>query len=277
MKVSYQGLKGAYSHLASENLFHRADTIPCRSFDEASQMVLNNEVDYAVIPIENAVGGRVAEVHDLLPRLNLWIIQEYFLHIDHCLLVLPGTDINQLKKVYSHEQALLQCRKKIRALNLNLDEVRYVDTAGAAKTISNINDKTSCAIASKQAAQEYNLEIIIEGMSDIKDNFTRFLVLQKEKTMPPRKENISYITSFAFTTRNIPAALYKCLGGFATNGVNFLRLESYMGFHGKETGFYAEILGHRKDPLIHGAFKELEYFTNNINLLGVYQASEHRN
>ena len=274
MKVSYQGLRGAYSHLACYSLFPDAEAVSCLRFEDALERVSEGACDYAVIPIENAVGGRVADVHRLLPETNLWICGEYFQPIAHCVLGLKGVRLDELKYVYSHEQALMQCRKFLRCHGL--EGLRYVDTAGAALEVTRLGDRRYGALASEQAAREYDLEILRSGdVGDIENNVTRFLVMQRERTYP-EEDGGDYVTSFIFEMKSIPAALYKCLGGFATNGVNFLRLESYVNLSGEKSEFYAEIEEHSESEASKRAFEELSHFTHDYKILGVYRRSASR-
>ena len=277
IKVSYQGLPGAYSHLACKSLFPESFAKACHSFEEALEHVHAESIDYAVIPVENAIGGRVADVHNLLPKLpslNLWICAEHFQAIDHCLLGPKDAKIENITRVFSHEQALLQCREFLLSLT-DVEHIRAVDTAGAAMEIAKLENKQFAAIASRQAAEEYGLSILQEDIANRSDNRTRFLIIQKGKKEPVFAPSKHFITSFTFVTRSIPAALYKCLGGFATNSVNFLKLESYVKTSGNAS-FYAEIEAHPQAESSKQAFDELGYFTQKLDILGVYERSAMR-
>lgn len=268
-KVAYQGVLGAYSHLACHNKFPEYEAIACKSFDETMYLVEEDEADIAMIPMENSTAGRVEEIYRLIPKMKLHIIGEYYHPINHCLLVLPGTKIEDLRSVSSHPQALAQCKSHIE--KHNLEARAKFDTAGSAQELINMQDKTHSAIASSLAAEIYDLEILKEAFQDLKNNTTRFLILSKEYIVPEFCENEKYITSIIFEVRNIPAALYKVLGGFATNNVNIIKLESYSG-SGTLTlsQFHIDIDGHPDEINVKLALEELAYFANNLKMLGIY-------
>jgi len=268
-RVAYQGVRGAYSHLACYNKYPKYEAIACKSFDETMLLVENTKADVAMIPMENSTAGRVEEIYRLIPKMKLYIIDEYYQPVNHCLLALPGTKIEDLKSVSSHPQALAQCKTHIE--KYNLEARAKFDTAGSAEELIEMQDKTHSAIASSLAAEIYDLEILEEGFQDIKNNTTRFLVLSKEYIVPRFEEHQNYITSILFEVRNIPAALYKVLGGFATNGVNIIKIESYSG-SGTLTlsQFHIDIDGHPDEANVKLALEELAYFANSVKMLGTY-------
>jgi len=268
-KVAYQGVKGAYSHLACYNRFPEYEAIACKSFDETMYLVEKDKADVAMIPMENSTVGRVEEIYRLIPKMKLYIIAEYYQPVNHCLLVLPGSKIEDIKSVSSHPQALAQCKTHIE--KYNLEARAKFDTAGSAEELIDMQDKTHSAIASSLAAEIYDLEILEEEFQDIKNNTTRFLILSKEHVVPEFDEKQKYITSIIFEVRNIPAALYKVLGGFATNSVNLIKIESYSG-SGTLTlsQFHIDIDGHPDEANVKLALEELAYFANTVKMLGTY-------
>ena len=274
IKVAYQGEKGAYSHLACLEIFPNAEIKACSTFDEAFALAKNNQDYKIVIPIENSSTGRVADIHYLIPKYKLQIHAEYFQKVTHNLLCIKGTNIKDIKTVRSHSQALGQCQKII--LKKKLKSIIAADTAGSAKFISEKNDKSESAIASELAAEIYNLEILQKGIEDDSGNVTRFLVMGKESKHPEFK-NKKYITSCIFTLKSIPAALYKALGGFATNGVNLCKLESFAVKNTfNQVQFYIEIERHIEDLPLQKALEELGFHTQKLDILGVYEAHQYR-
>ena len=274
LKVAYQGEAGANSHIACLEAFPDHQPLACGTFEDAFQMVKDGEATLAMIPIDNSVAGRVADIHHLMPRSNLYIVGEHFLRVHHQLMVIPGSDARGLASVHSHVHALGQCRKVIRELKIK--PVVAADTAGAARELSQSRDPTRAVIASRLAAEIYGLEIIRGDIEDEDHNTTRFVVL----SAAPRDaeaEEAPVITSFVFRVRNVPAALYKAMGGFATNGVNMTKLESYQ-LEGQfsATQFYADIEGHPSERNVRLALEELEFFTSYLRVLGVYRASPYR-
>lgn len=269
MKISFQGSKGAYSDQACRELYPQAETLPCTAFEDAFDAVVNGEADLAVIPIDNTLAGRVADVHHLLPTSGLHIIGEHFLPIRHCLLGVKGATLEGLSHVHSHIHALPQCRQFIR--RHQLQSVVHADTAGAAADIAAKDDKTQGAIASALAAEAYGLDILAQGIQDDDSNKTRFIVLS------PRAQecvaDAAVITAFVFQVRNIPAALYKTLGGFATNGVNMLKLESYVDAGFNAAQFYCEVDGHPAGDALKQAMEELSFFARDIKILGTFPKS----
>jgi len=273
-KIAYQGEPGANSHIACVEAFPGHEPLPCGTFEDAFQAVTDGEAALAMIPIENSVAGRVADIHHLLPGSSLHIVGEYFLPVHHQLMVVPGASLSGVRSVHSHVQALGQCRKVIRKLGLK--PVVAADTAGAARELSETGDTSRAAIASRLAAEIYGLDLIREDIEDESHNTTRFVVLASA----PREvapDGAPVITSFVFRVRNVPAALYKAMGGFATNGVNMTELESYQ-IEGQfsATQFYADIEGHPAERNVRLAMEELEFFTSYLRVLGTYKASPHR-
>ena len=273
-KIAYQGEPGANSHLACRDAYPKMEPLACPTFEDALAAVKGGEARLAMIPIENSVAGRVADIHHLLPDSGLFIVAEHFERIRHHLLTLPGVKLSELKTVHSHTMALGQCRKAIRALKLK--PVTEADTAGAARHLRDTQDRTRAVIASALAAEVYGLKIAKSGIEDAKHNTTRFVVLASKPEHAKAKDG-PVITTFVFRVRNVPAALYKALGGFATNGVNMTKLESYQlegSFNA--TMFYADIEGHPDERLVKLAMEELAFFTSEARLLGTYKASPFR-
>jgi len=272
--IAFQGLPGAYSDLACRTTFPDMKTLPCPAFEDVFAAVHDGQASLAMIPVENSVAGRVADIHHLLPGSGLHIIGEHFQRVNHQLLALKGTRIEDLKTVHSHVHALSQCRKIIREKGLKA--VVHADTAGAAKELSEERNPTMGAIASTLAAEIYDLEILRDNIEDEEHNTTRFLIMATDPIDPDPDDGL-IVTSFVFRVRNVPAALYKALGGFATNGVNMTKLESYM-VRGQfvATQFYADIEGHPDDTSVRLALEELGFFSREVTILGVYPASPFR-
>ena len=273
-KIAYQGEPGANSHIACLEARPDFEPLPCHTFEDAFQAVKDGKADLAMIAIENTTAGRVADVHHLLPDSGLSIVGEHFLRIEFHLLLVPGAKLSDIKTVHSHVHALGQCRKVIKANKLK--PIVAADTAGAARELSESKDKTSAAIATKLAAEIYGLEIAIKNIEDETHNTTRFVILSKKhQTIKPG--NGPNMTSLVFRVRNVPAALYKAMGGFATNGVNMTKLESYQ-IEGQfsATQFYADVEGHPDDRPLKLALEELAFFTSFTKLLGTYPASPFR-
>ncbi len=271
VKIVYQGEPGANSHIACRDKFPDMEAVGCATFEDALNAVHGGDAACAMIPVENSVAGRVADVHHLLPDSGLQIIGEHFERISHQLLALPGAREADLRTVHSHIQALGQCRKVIQSLGL--EPVTQADTAGAARMISRAGDISQAAIASALAAEVHGLQVMRSDIQDAQHNTTRFLVLAREPAPVPAG-NGPVITSFVFRVRNVPAALYKALGGFATNGVNMTKLESYQlegSFHA--TMFYADIEGHPDERRVQLALEDLHFFSSKVTFLGTYPAS----
>lgn len=275
-KISYQGEAGSNSNMACSQLFPDMEAVPCASFEDAFSLVENGDADLAMIPIENSLAGRVADIHVLLPESDLQIVGEHYLRIRFDLLGLPGASIEAAKEVHSHIHALGQCRKIIREHQLT--PVIAGDTAGSAREVREWNDPAKLSLAPPLAAELYGLEVLASGVEDDQTNTTRFVVLARKQPLPQRsKLPDSVITTLVFQVRNVPSALYKALGGFATNGVNLTRMESYMVGSGfAATTFMVDIEGHPEDLPVRLALEELDFFTWEVKILGSYAASEHR-
>lgn len=272
--IAYQGVEGAYSNLACKNSFPNSITIACETFEDAMKLVEAGTADFAMIPVENSTAGRVEEIYRLIPQLSLHIIAEHFEPVNHCLLGIKGSTKESIKYVASHPQALAQCHKNIKRLGLQA-QAKF-DTAGSAKEISELQDLRYGAIASKLAAKLYDLEIIDESFGDVIGNTTRFIILSRENIVPIFDKNEEYITSLVFAVRDIPSALYKALGGFATNGVNLLKLESYASGNLKVSHFHIDIEAHPEQQNLILALDELHYFAKEIKYLGVYKKHPYR-
>lgn len=272
--IAFQGEPGAYSHLACEEVFPDREALPCLTFEDAFSAVSDGKAALAMIAIENSLAGRVADVHHLMPGSGLYIVGEYFLRIRHQLMAPPGAQIDTLKTVHSHTMALGQCRNVVRELGLKA--LVEADTAGSARRVANEKDASQAAIASSLAAQIYGLEILRPDVEDAPHNTTRFLIMSAEPD-DAEPDSGPTITSFVFRVRNVPAALYKAMGGFATNGVNMTKLESYqLDGSFNATQFYADIEGHPQDRLVRLALEELEFFSSSLSILGIYPADAYR-
>jgi prephenate dehydratase len=273
-RIAYQGEPGANSHIVCKEHYPDWDTLPCASFEDVFAAVESGDADLAMIPIDNSIAGRVADIHHFLPDSGLHIVAEHFLRIRFCLMAVPGATLDTIRTVHSHVHALGQCRKVIRAHGLT--PIISGDTAGAAREVAEAADPTQAAISPPLAAEIYGLETLAEDVEDEDHNTTRFVVLSRDLVEAPPDEG-PVVTSFIFNVRNIPAALYKALGGFATNGVNMTKLESYMvGGEFTATQFLAEVDGHPQHPPVARALEELEFFTTDIKVLGVYPAAPFR-
>jgi prephenate dehydratase len=274
-KIAFQGEPGANSDTACRNMYPDMEPLPCATFEDAFNAVEAGRADLAMIPIENTIAGRVADIHHLLPESKLHIIGEYFLPIHFQLMVLPGVGRKEIKTVHSHIHALGQCRKYIRKNGWK--PVIAGDTAGAAKLVSETKDPTMAALAPRLAASLYGLDILEENVEDTETNVTRFVVLTKSRNWAERPSpEAGMMTTFIFRVRNVPAALYKAMGGFATNGVNMTKLESYQLGAFTATLFYADIEGHPEDPNVKLALDELKFFSREVRILGVYPRSASR-
>lgn len=270
-KIAFQGEFGANSDMACRDMFAEMTPLPCPTFEDAFVALESGEADLAMIPIENTIAGRVADIHYLLPESRLHIVGEYFMPIRFQLMVLPGVSRDEIHTVHSHIHALGQCRKIIRSNGWK--PVVAGDTAGAAKLVAERGDRTMAALAPRLAADLYGLEIIAENVEDTENNVTRFVVLSRDETWVKRRTPDQLIvTTFVFNVRNIPAALYKAMGGFATNGINMTKLESYqLGGKFVATQFYADIEGHPDDVPVRQALEELRFFSEKVRILGVYE------
>jgi len=273
-RVVFQGEPGANSHIAALEVFPDCEPVPAPTFEHCFQAISSGEADLGMIPIENSLAGRVADIHHLLPTSDLSIIGEYFLPVHHQLLGVRGAKPEDLEVVQSHVHALGQCRRIIRELKLHAEVA--ADTAGSARQIAELGDKTRGAFASSLAAEIYGLDILKRNVEDEAHNTTRFVILSREALRAAAK-NGPVVTSFIFRVRNVPAALYKALGGFATNGVNMTKLESYqLGGKFFATLFYADVEGHPDDHSLALALEELEFFSAEFRIVGVYPASPFR-
>ena len=267
-KIVFQGEPGANSHLASRDVYPDYEPVPCATFEDAFAAINSGEAELGMIPIENSVAGRVANIHHLLPASGLYIVGEWFLPVHHQLMAPRGARLSDVKTVESHVHALGQCRRIIRERGIR--PIVSGDTAGAARDIAERGDKTTAAIASRLAAGIYGLDILIEDIEDEAHNTTRFVMLAREEKWAPQGSG-PLVTTFVFRVRNLPAALYKALGGFATNGVNMTKLESYMvdgNFFA--TQFYADVDGHPQDKGLAFALEELKFFSRELRIVGVY-------
>lgn len=267
-KISFQGAHGAYSDIACRQAFPGLETVPCDTFEEAFAAVQEGLSDLAMIPVDNSLAGRVADVHHLMPKSGLSIIGEHFLKIEHALLGIKDTKIEDIKHVHSHLHALPQCRKMIKELKL-IPHV-HQDTAGAAKEVAEKNDKAHGAIASKLAGELYGLDVLRADVQDADHNTTRFIILSRDTAVPKMVEGETYLTSFIFRVRNMPAALYKAMGGFATNGVNMVKLESYVNPRFEVAQFYADVVAHPEQRKLQLAMEELKFFAEEVTVLGTY-------
>lgn len=268
LKVAFQGEPGANSHIAIVEAYPDAEPFPCATFEDALAAISSGEADLGMIPIENSVAGRVADIHHLLPASGLFIVGEWFLPIRHQLMAIPGVKLEEIKTVESHVHALGQCRRIIRKLGIK--PIVAADTAGSARDVSERKDKTVAAIASRLAAKIYGLDILAEDVEDEAHNTTRFVVLAREANWAKQGSG-ALVTTFVFRVRNLPAALYKALGGFATNGVNMTKLESYMvDGEFSATQFYADVDGHPDDKGLAFALEELKFFSREFRIVGVY-------
>lgn len=270
-KIAFQGEPGAFSHAAAHALFPADEALPCTTFEDTITAVQNGDAEFGVVPVENSLYGRITDIYHLLPKSGLFITGEHFLRVEMNLLGVPGATLADIKAVQSLSVALGQCRKFISKHKLRT--INGVDTAGSAREIAEKGDKSVGAIASLFAAEVYGLTVIAQNIEDAAHNTTRFLVISKQAEEPaPGAGKVK--TTFVFRVRNVPAALYKAMGGFATNGVNMTKLESYM-LDGSFTAtqFYADIEGHPSDRSVQLAFEELKFFTDHFHVLGVYKAA----
>lgn len=274
MRIAYQGVAGAYSHIASMTVYPGQEYLPCDTFEKAMKLVSEGEADLAMIPVENSNAGRVSDVHFLLPQTGLHIIGEFFLPINHQLLGLSGTKLADVKSASSHPQALAQCSEFLKRHGIK--PTARIDTALSCQDVLKFQDKSIAAIASKLAGEIYGLDVVAPNVENARNNTTRFLIMAREPEIP-EDDGGAFITSFIFKAKNIPAALYKALGGFATNGINITKLESYL-LEGKfvSAQFYAEIESHPSRKAFQNAFDELKFFSESIHVLGTYRANKYR-
>ncbi|MGZ4498442.1 MAG: prephenate dehydratase [Nocardioides sp.] len=273
-RIAYQGEPGANSHIVCKEHYPDLEALPCASFEDVFSAVESGEADLAMIPIDNSIAGRVADIHHFLPDSGLHIIGEHFLRIRFNLMGVPGASLETIRTVHSHVHALGQCRRVIREHGLR--PVISGDTAGAAREVAEAGDPTQAAISPPLAAEIYGLDVLASDVEDEDHNTTRFVVLSRD-LVEASPGNGPVVTSFIFNVRNLPAALYKALGGFATNGVNMTKLESYMvGGHFTATQFLAEVDGHPEDVGVKNALEELAFVTTDVKILGVYPADAFR-
>ncbi|MFL6799583.1 MAG: prephenate dehydratase [Xanthobacteraceae bacterium] len=272
--IAFQGEPGANSHLASREVYPDYEALPCATFEDAFTAISSGEAELGMIPVENSVAGRVADIHHLMPHSGLHIIAEHFMPVRHQLLAPKGARLEDIKTVESHVHALGQCRKVIRQLGVR--PVVAADTAGSAREVAEAGDKSRAAIATRLAGEIYGLDILMQDIEDEEHNTTRFIVLSRTAQWAKSDAGV-VVTTFVFRVRNVPAALYKALGGFATNGVNMTKLESYM-VEGNffATQFYADVEGHPDERGLVFAFEELAFYSKEMKILGVYPAHPFR-
>ncbi len=272
--IVFQGLPGAYSHLACQQVYPDMHALPAQTFEDMFAAVQGGRAKFAMTPIENSAAGRVADIHRLMPDSGLFVVREHFMRVNHHLLVPKGATLKSIRVVRSHVHALAQCRAIIQ--KMKLDAIVHADTAGAAKELSGHGDTSEAAIASKLAGEIYGLKSLRANIEDADHNTTRFVILSR-RAQKQAPGSGPLITSFVFRVRNVPAALFKSLGGFATNGVNITKLESYMvkgSF--KATQFYADVEGHPDDENLTLALEELKFFSHEVRILGTYPAASYR-
>jgi prephenate dehydratase len=272
--IAFQGIPGAYSDLACRAAFPAMTTLPCESFEAAIEAAREGRAALAMLPCENSLAGRVPDIHHLLPGSGLFVVGEHFQRVEHCLLAPRGASIAGLKRAHSHAVALGQVRGMLRELGLR--PIVESDTAGAAQLIAERNNREDAAIASSLAAEIYGLDVLRANVEDAAHNTTRFYVMAPRPSTPPTSA-LGLMTTFVFRVRNVPAALYKALGGFATNGVNMTKLESYMvGGHFTATQFLCDVDGHPEQPSLRRALEELQFFSTEVRVLGVYPGARFR-
>ena len=274
-KIAFQGELGAYSHLASTKMFGSAEVLPCKTFEDVFQICKKNNNIISVIPIENSLAGRVADIHYLLPKYKLKIIGEYFHNVEHCLLANKGVKLKDIKFVRSHAQAIGQCQKNLNKYKLT--SIVAADTAGSAKYISENYSASEAAIASSLAAKIYNLNILKKCFEDRRGNTTRFLIMKKNHKFPKLIKGKKFITSCIFMIKSTPGALFKALGGFAKNNVNLTKLESFsVNNTFLQTIFYLDIEGHAENKFVKQSIHELKKYTKKLDILGIYIADKFR-
>lgn len=273
-RIAFQGEMGANSHIACVETHPDFEPLPCATFEDVFQAAASGEASLAMIPVENSIAGRVADIHHLLPTSPLHIVAEHFMPIRFQLMGLKGVKLEQIKSARSHIMALGQCRNFLR--KHRIEARTAADTAGAAREIAEEGDPTAAAIAPALAAEVYGLDILARNIEDAAHNTTRFVIMSRDYAVPERAAG-GWVTAFVFRVRNVPSALYKAMGGFATNGVNMTKLESYqIGGTFSATQFYAEIEGHPDDPAVQRALDELSFFSTEVKHLGVFPAHPYR-
>ncbi|MCZ8276962.1 MAG: prephenate dehydratase [Acetobacteraceae bacterium] len=274
IRIAFQGVLGAYSDLACRAAYPGAQTLPCPSFEAAMAALRDGQCDLAMLPCENSLAGRVPDIHRMLPDSGLFVVGEHFQRVEHCLLAPKGASLATLKRAHSHPVALGQVLRLLK--DMNLTPVIEADTAGAAALIAERGGVEDAAIASELAAEIYGLEVLKRNVEDEAHNTTRFYVMSRERSDPP-VDAPNVVTTFVFQVRSIPAALYKALGGFATNGINMTKLESYMvGGRFAATQFLCDVDGHPDQPGLRRAFEELAFFSSSMKILGAYRAHPYR-
>ena len=275
VKIAFQGELGAYSHIAAKELFNESEIKACATFEETFKLAYDDASYKIIIPIENSLAGRVADIHYLLPKYKLQIYAEHFQKVEHNLLVLPSSKLSDIEFVRSHAQAIGQCQKMIKKNSFKT--IVSADTAGSAKDLANNKEKNIAAIASKLSAEIYNLKILEKNVEDEKGNVTRFLIMGKNIHQPNYVKDKKFITSCIFRLKSIPSALYKCLGGFATNQINMTKLESFSVKNTfDQANFYLDFEGHLEEKRVQIAMEELGFHTQSLDVLGVYEASNYR-
>jgi prephenate dehydratase len=273
-KIAFQGELGANSHIACRETYPGLDPLPCATFEDVFAAAASGEAELAMIPVENSIAGRVADIHHLLPTSPLYIIAEHFMPIRFQLMGLKSAKLENIKAAHSHVMGLGQCRNFLRSRGIKARTT--ADTAGAAREVAELGDPTQAAIAPRLAAEVYGLDILAENIEDAAHNTTRFVIMSREATKPDLDPKVTWVTAFVFKVRNVPAALYKALGGFATNSVNMTKLESYqLGGSFSATQFYSEAEGHPDDPNVQRALDELGFFSD-VRHLGVFPAHPYR-
>ena len=274
-KIAFQGERGAYSHIASKELFKEAEIKNCLTFEETFKTAYNDDNYKIIIPLENSLAGRVADIHYLLPKYKLQIYSEHFQKVEHSLLVKPEATIKDIKYIRSHAQAISQCQEIIKKNKFKI--IISADTAGSAKDLSESNDLSIAAIASNLASEIYKLKVLQKNIEDESGNVTRFLIMGKKIHQPDFDKNKKFITSCIFRLKSTPSALYKCLGGFATNQINLTKLESFSVKNTfDQTNFYLDLEGHIEETKVQKAMEELGFHTESLDILGVYEASKSR-
>ena len=275
IKVAFQGEKGAYSHIASQTIYKNAEVKNCATFEETFKTAYEDEDIKAIIPLENSLAGRVADIHYLLTKYKLQIYGEHFQNVEHCLLCKKEVELKDIKYVRSHAQAIGQCQNIIKKNKFK--SIISADTAGSAKDLADSKDNSIAAIASELAAKIYNLKILEKNIEDENGNVTRFLIMGKNVKQPEFEKNKRYITTCIFRLKSEPSALYKSLGGFATNQINLTKLESFSVKNTfDQTNFYLDLEGHIEEKAVQKSLEELGFHTENLDILGVYEASKFR-
>ena len=275
IKIAFQGEKGAYSHIACEEIYKGAEIKNCATFEETFKIAFENEDVKAIIPLENSLAGRVADIHYLLPKYKLQIYGEHFQNVEHCLLCKKEAELKDIKYIRSHAQAIGQCQNIIKKNKFK--PIISADTAGSAKDLADNKDKSIAAIASELAAKIYDLKILEKNIEDETGNVTRFLIMGKNVKQPEYEKSKKYITSCIFRLKSEPSALYKSLGGFATNQINLTKLESFSVKNTfDQTNFYLDLEGHIEEKAVQKSLEELGFHTESLDILGVYEASKFR-